>query len=180
MRYDRKKALLYGFLKGIQIEFFGIFVMIFYIAVSKAFGKAANFMFGFTGIMCAVCIMADYCYKQGDTAKNKAKLHGDDISENYGLKIGFVSALPCLITVIILAVSKLGSIGNFLPAFKILNAAYFPIIDLAAHSPKISDMSPAALIITVFFPILYIIPSWIAFKVSFKQIDVKEKVMYKK
>lgn len=179
MNYDKKKALLFGFLKGLQAEFFGIFVMLFFWAVAKAFGKAANVMFGFTGVMCVVCVMADYCLKQGNIAQNKVKLHGDKVSKNFGGKIGLAAMLPSLISLALLVLSKIGAIGNFLPAFKIINAPYFPLFDFVAHTADIKAMAYGAFIMAAFFPAIYWLSSFIAFRIGYSQVDVKEKVMYK-
>ena len=74
MKYDKKSARIYALLKGLQAEFFGIFVMLFFWAVAKAMGLFANLMFGFTGLMCVVCILADYGLKQGSSAASAASV----------------------------------------------------------------------------------------------------------
>jgi len=40
-------------------------------------------------------------------------------------------------------------------------------------------MSPFVFIMTAVFPLLYPFATWIGFKISYKQIDVKERVVYK-
>lgn len=177
--YDKKKAIIYTLLKSFQVEFFGFFVMIFFWAVAQFLGVFGNIMFGFTGLMCVVCIMADFAMKQGTLAKDKMKYHGDEVSQNFGLIIGAVSMAPSYVTMIFLVLSKYGVIGNFLPAYKVLNASYYPFIDLAAHSAFIDNMSPLVFIMTALFPLLYLISSWIGFRITFNQVDVKEQVVYK-
>lgn len=179
MEYNKKKVLLFSLLKALQTEFFGIFVMLFFWAVAKAMGFFANIIFGFTGLMCVVCIMADYAMKQGEIARERARLHGDDVKESFGLAIGGVAMIPSYITMLVLVLSKAGAVGNFLPAYKILNACYFPFIDIAAHSAKVSEMSNLTFIMTGLFPLLYLISGWIGFRLTYNQVDVKEKVVYK-
>lgn len=179
MKYNKNAAVIYGLLKALQVEFFGIFVMIFFWAVAKAFGVFANVMFGIAGLACIVCIMADYGLKQGKIAKEKVKFHDDKTSRNFGIVIGAVAMIPSYITMILLVLSKAGVIGNFLPAYKILNASYFPFFDLIAHTADITQMSPFAFILAGIFPLLYMFPTWIAFKIAYDEVDVKEKIVYK-
>ena len=46
-------------------------------------------------------------------------------------------------------------------------------------SADVKDMSPFVFIMTAIFPLLYPFATWIGFKISYKQIDVKERVVYK-
>lgn len=179
MKYDKKKALIFSLVKALQVEFFGIFVMLFFMAIRLAMGTFGNLMFGFTGLMCAVCIMADYGMKQGEIARERARLHGDGVKVGFGWVIGVVSMAPAFITTLLLALSKLEIIGNFMPAYKILNAALFPLMDLFAHSADVKDMSPLVLIMTFIFPFLYLFSSYVGFRLSYNRVDVKEKVVYK-
>lgn len=179
MKYNKKNALLFSLIKAVQVEFFGFFVMIFFWAVYKAFGIFANILFGFTGLCCIICIMADYAYKQGNTAKERARLHGDSVTHNFGIFIGLVSMSPSVIMLVILLFSKLGVIGNFLPAYKILNASYFPLMKLFAPTAFISDMPWYSFALLGGFCLLYLLSSWVAFRLSFDAVDVKEKVVYK-
>ena len=123
--YNKKRAILFSLLKALQVEFFGFFVMIFFWAVSQVFGIFGNIMFGFTGLACVVCIMADYAMKQGTLAREKVKYHEDEVSQNFGMVIGAVAMVPTYITMVFLILSKVGVIGNFLPAYKVLNASYY-------------------------------------------------------
>ena len=179
MKYNKTKAVLGGLLKSLQVEFFGVFVMLFFWAVSKAFGLFANIMFGITGLACIVCIMADYGLKQGQIAKQRVKFHDDSTGRNFGLVIGAVSMIPTYLTMIFLVLSKIGVIGNFLPLYKILNASYFPFFDIISHTADITEMTPYAFIMAGLFPLLYMFPTWIAFKISYDEVDVKEKIVYK-
>ncbi len=176
---NKKKLLLYGFLKAIQCEFFGFFLLLFYIAVSKAMGVFANILFGFAGICTVICIMADLGLKQGEKANNKVKLHGAEPCRNFGLKIGLVAAIPSFVTFFLLVLSYFNVIGNFIPAYKISNACFFPIIDLVAHSASISDLNPAALILFAFLPFFFVLSGWLSFKWGYDQVDLKSKVLYK-
>ena len=179
MKYNRKSALILSLLKGLQTEFFGVFVMIFFWAVSKAMGLFANIMFGFTGIMCVVCILADHGLKQGGAAASADKLHGDDVGRNFGVKLGFVSMAPFALTAVILAVSKFSGAFDFLAVFKVLNACLFPLLDIFAHSADINDFRPEVFMLILLYLALFPISTHIGFKWGYEQVDLKDKFVYK-
>ena len=146
---NKKRLILFGFVKVLQCELFGLMVFIFFWAVSSAFGLLGNIIFGLVGIMTVICIMADYGLKQGEKARSKVNLRG---------------AKPC---------------RNFGPAFKLLNACFFPVIDLAAHTADIDQMNSSAFILFIVLPLFYPLSSWLSFKWGYDQVDLKTKVMYK-
>ena len=65
-KYNKQKAILTALLKWVETDFFGIFVFLFFIAVAKPFGSLANIIFGLTGLLTVVCLMADFGLKQGE------------------------------------------------------------------------------------------------------------------
>ena len=193
-KYNKQKAILTALLKWVETEFFGIFVFLFFIAVAKPFGALANIIFGLTGLLTVVCLMADFGLKQGEEARNKVTFHGEKDCPNYGFTLGLIAvsythltlptlgliaSIPCYITMILLMISKFSGSFNFMPAYKLLDACFYPLIDWAAHSADVKDMSPFVFIMTAIFPLLYPFATWIGFKISYKQIDVKERVVYK-
>lgn len=178
---NKKKLLLVGGLvKGyLETELLGIFVFLFFWAVSKAFGLFGNLMFGFVGIATVFAINADFGLKQGDRAYKKVKLHGAEPCRNFGAAIGAAASLPCYISLVMLALSKAGVIFNFLPAFKIINAFFFPIIDIPAHTADINEMHPACFILFAILPLTFILTGWLSFRWGYDQVDLKSKVLYK-
>lgn len=180
MKYNRKTALIFGLLKGLQTEFFGVFVMLFFWAVAKAMGILTNLMFGFTGIMCVVCILADYGMKEGAKAANADTLHGDDVGRDLGAKIGIIAMLPFALTAVILAVSKFSGAFDFLAVFKIANACLFPLMDIFAHSADIKNMNPAVFLLIVPYLGLFPLSAFIGFRWGYDKVDLKDKIVYKK
>ncbi len=177
--YNKKLALTRSALKWLQTEFFCIFVFLFFAAVSKAFGAGANLMFGFTGLMTVVAIMNDFGLKEGRIAKDKATLHGADVDRSFGLKMGLVAMIPSYVTMAVLIISKATGSFNFLPAYKLINAMFYPLIDWAAHSARVSDMHWWVIALAAILPLLYPFACWLGFRISFEQVDVKEKIVYK-
>ena len=132
-KYNKQKAILTALLKWVETEFFGIFVFLFFIAVAKPFGALANIIFGLTGLLTVVCLMADFGLKQGEEARNKVTFHGEKDCPNYGFTLGLIASIPCYITMILLMISKFSGSFNFMPAYKLLDACFYPLIDWAAH-----------------------------------------------
>ena len=180
MKYNRKSARLFALLKGLQVEFFGVFVMIFSWAVIKAMGAFGNIMFGFTGLMCVVCILADFGMKQGDAASSADKLHGDDVGRKFGIQLGFIAMLPFAVTAILLAVSKFSGAFDFLGIYKVLNACLYPIIQLFAPSADIALFSPAVFLLIAAYLALFPISANIGFKWGYDKVDLKDIFIYKK
>lgn len=176
---NKKRILIFSFVKFLECELLGFFVFLFFWAVSTAFGLFGNILFGIVGIMTVICIMADYGLKQGEKARSKVNLRGAKPCRNFGLWIGVVSMMPSYITLLILALSKAGYIGNFLPAYKLFNACFFPLIDIVAATADINLMNPYCFILFAVLPLFYPLSSWISFKWGYDQVDLKDKIIYK-
>lgn len=176
---NKKKLLLSGLVKFAECELFGMFVFLFFIAVSKAMGTFSNLLFGAVGIIIIICVMADFGLKQGEKARNKVNLHNAEPCRNFGLAIGAMAMLPSYVTLLLLALSRVGAIGNFLPAYKLINACFFPLIDLVAHTADVNQMNPYTFILFAVLPLFYLLSSWISFKWGYDQIDLEDKIIYK-
>lgn len=178
---NKKRLLLIGGLvKGYLLtELLGIFVFLFFWAVSKAFGLFGNIMFGFVGIATVFAVNADFGLKQGEKARSKVNLHNAKPCRNFGLAIGAVASAPCYISLILLLLSKAGIIFNFLPAYKIINAFFFPIIDIVSHTADINEMHPACFALYAVLPLTFILTGWLSFRWGYDQVDLKDKLMYK-
>lgn len=177
---DKKGLLIGAFIKGyLEAELLGIFVFLFFWAVSKAFGLAGNVIFGFVGIATVFAVLADYGLKKGETCRNKVTLHKAEPCRNFGVWIGLVASIPCWISLILLSLSKAGVIFNFLPAYKIINAFFFPIIDIVAHTADVKEMHPACFGLFAVLPLFFILSGWLSFRWGYDQVDLKDKLMYK-
>ncbi len=176
----KKALLLGGLLKGwLLTEFMGIFVFLFFMALHVAMGKAANILFGVIGILTVFCMMADFGLKQGEKAQNRVVLHDSEPCRNFGAAIGAAAALPSYISLIILSLSRAGAIGNFLPAYKLINAYFFPLTDLVAHSADVMEMRPAGFVLLAVLPLCFVLSGWLSFRWGYDQVDLKSKLMYK-
>ena len=178
---NKKRLLLGGLVRGyLEAELLGIFVFLFFWAVSKAFGLFGNILFGFVGLATVFAVMADYGLKQGEKAQSKVRLHGAEPCQDFGAAIGLAAAAPLWLSTAVLALSKASGAFNFLPAHKIINAFFFPIIDIPAHTADVSEMHPACFILFALLPCLFVVSGWLSFRWGYDQVDLKSKLMYKK
>ncbi|MBR6045064.1 MAG: hypothetical protein IKP47_05465 [Ruminococcus sp.] len=179
-KINKKRLLVGALIKGyLESELLGLFVFLFFWAVSKAFGLFGNILFGFMGVATVFCVMADYGLKQGEKAIKKVELHGEEPCRNFGLAIGAMASLPSWLSMFVLILSKAEIIGNILPAYKIINAFFFPIIDIPAHTADVSEMHPACFILFAILPFVFILSGWLSFRWGYDRVDLKSKLLYK-
>lgn len=176
---NKRKLITGGLLRVLEAEFFGLFVFLFFWALTTALGVAANIIFAVVGILMLVCIMADYGLKTGAYCRQKVNLHGAEPCRNFGFSMGLVTMCPSYILLGLLFISKSGIMGNFLPAYKLLNACFFPIIDLVAPTPNLSEASPMLYILMAVLPAFYMLSLGMSFRWGYDSVDLKTKVMYK-
>ena len=176
---DKKKYYLRTFLRWLEAEFFGLFAFLFYAAFSTALGIAGNIIFGIIGILMLVCVMADFGYKAGAECRNKVKLHGAPECRSFGNSLGLISMAPSYILLGVLMLSKSGLIMNFLPAYKLLNSCFYPIISIFTPTAKVADASPALYIMMLFLPLFYFASLSISYKWGYDSVDIKTKLMYR-
>lgn len=177
---DKKRLLIGALIKGfLETWLLGIFVFLFFWAVSKAFGLFGNILFGFVGIATVFAVNADYGLKQGEKAESRVRLHGAEPCRNFGLMIGLTASAPCYLSLLILVLSKTVLPFNFLPAYKIINAFFFPVIDIVAHTADINEMHPACFGLFAVLPLFFILSGWLSFRWGYDQVDLKSSLMYK-
>ncbi|MBQ9375769.1 MAG: hypothetical protein IJU04_05495, partial [Ruminococcus sp.] len=116
---------------------------------------------------------------KGEECKKKVSLHGATPCRNFGFSMGLVAMCPSYILLGLLIISKSEIFGNFLPAYKLLNACFFPLIDIAAPTAKMADVSPALYIMMAILPVLYMLSLGISFMLGYDNVDIKTKLMYK-
>ncbi|MCD7741709.1 MAG: hypothetical protein LUI06_05855 [Ruminococcus sp.] len=179
-KYNRKSALLTALLKWLECEFFGLFIFLWLLAMTLVLGDAGDFLFGLVGLICNICVLADFGLKEGSRAHVKIVVRGDDVSKNYGLLLGLISSAPSILSYILLLLSYFGVIGSAVLPFKILNCGLWGLINLFVSDMKISNMSPYLLAVFPIIILLYILSVFIAFRLGHKNEDIVTKIVYKK
>lgn len=176
---NKRKLILKSLLRVLEAEFFGIFTILFFIALHMPLGTAANIIFAVVGVLMLICVMADFGLKTGTMCRNKVNLHGAAPCRNFGYTMGLVAMCPSYILLGLLMLSKGGAIGNFLPVYKILNSCFYPLIDLVAHSANIADASPLLFVVMAVSPLFYLLSLGMSFRWGYDSVDLKTKIMYK-
>jgi hypothetical protein len=178
--YNRRKAYVTALLKWLECEFFGLFVFLSLFAMSVLLGNVGNFLFGTFGLICYICVMADFGIKEGAKAHIKNTVRGDDVKRGFGLKLGLIAMIPAALSYVLLLLSYFGVIGSAVLSFKALNLGLWGYINLFAHSMKIAEVSPVLLVIYPITMLIYPITTWLTFKIGYDNEDLQTKIMYKK
>lgn len=176
----RKKSYIQVIARLIGSELIGISFALFYVVAKEPLGALANVVFGISAPGCLICIFADHCLKLGGKMKGNVTLHGEEPQPRFGLLLGILASIPYFITYCLLIASKLGAIENMTGIFKLINAPFLPLIDIFAPGATPSPEIPwGGLIVIGLLPITLIAACHIAYKVSYDDIDVAKKVLYK-
>lgn len=178
--YDRKKALLTALLKWLECEFFGLFIFLSLLGLSIMLKNMGNFLFGTLGVICYICVMADFGLKEGAKAHIKNTLRGDNVNRNFGLLIGAVAMLPALASYIIFLLSYFNILGSSVMPFKFLNLGLWGYINIFAPGADISNASSVLLWLYPITLLIYPITTHITFKIGYDNEDLQTKIMYKK
>lgn len=176
----RKKSYTQVIARLIGAEFIGICFAFFYVAAQGAIGVLATVVFGICSPGCLICIFADYCLKLGGKMKGNVNLHGEKPQPKFGMLLGVLASIPYFVTYCLLVLAKLGAIGNMTGVFKLINAPFMPLIDIFAPAATPSqEITLAGMIAIGLLPLTLIAGCSIAYKVSYDDIDVAKKVLYK-
>ncbi len=178
-RYNRKRARVTALLKWLECEFFGVFIFLSLFGISPMLGKAGNVIFAILGIVCYIGVLSDFGMKEGSKARVKNTVRGDDVKQSFGIVLGLIAMLPALVSYIILLLSYFGVIGSAVLPFKILNSGLWGLINIFVQDMKITHMSVHLLWVYPIVLLIYPLTVFIAFKLSFNNVDVQRKIMYK-
>lgn len=176
---DKKKALLLALAKWAECELFCIITFIFYAVVSSAMGKAAHLIFGLICLILTVCIMADFSLKLGYSAVKGVKAKTLSPCRNFGAVLGIFAALPTYICYIFLLLSANGIIGNFFPAFKLINSMFAPLVNVFAVTADARTLSVSQLVGIGALPLVIPTVCFFCFKLGYDDTDLAQKFIYK-
>ena len=176
---DKKKTLLLSLAKWAEVELFCIVTFIFYAVVTGVMGNLAHFLFALICLVLTICIMIDFSLKQGYSAHKGISSGTLSECRNFGLLIGLAASLPTYICYVLLLLSANGIIGNFYPAYKLINSMFAPAVNLFAVTANAKELSIAQLIGIGLLPLVFPIVSWISFKLGYDDTDLAKKFVYK-
>ncbi|MBR1383540.1 MAG: hypothetical protein IJ555_07010 [Ruminococcus sp.] len=176
---DKKKALLIAIFKWLECELFCIVTFIFYMVVVSAMGKAAHVVFALVCLLLVICITADFGLKQGYSAHKGVKAGTLDECINFGAVLGLASALPTYICFVLLLLSSNGVIGNFYPAYKLINSMFAPAVNVFAVTADAAQLSAAQLVGIGILPLVFPLVAWVSFRLGYNDTDLAKKFLYK-
>ncbi len=176
---DKKKVLLIALAKWAEAELFCIVTFIFYAAVLGVMGKAAHLLFAIICLLLTVCIIADFALKQGYSAVKGVNAGTLSPCRNFGAVMGLAAALPTYVCFVLLILSSNGVIGNFYPAFKLINSMLAPAVNVFASTAKAAELSAAQLVGIGVLPLVIPLVSWFAFRLGYDDTDLAKKFVYK-
>lgn len=176
---DKKKALLIALAKWAEAELFCIVTFIFYAVITPTLGKGGHILFAIICFMLVACLMADYALKLGYASTKGINAGTLDKCRNFGLLIGIAAALPTYICYALLVLSANGVIGNFYPAFKVINSMFAPAVNIFASTADAKELSAGQLTGIAAIPLYIPIVTWFAFRLGYDDTDLAQKFMYK-
>ena len=178
-RYDRRGAVIKALLKWLECEFFGLFVFLSLRALTLVLKQAGYAIFGGLWLLLNAMVMADFGLKEGSKARIKNDVRGDDVKRSFGLLLGLISAIPAVISYLILLLSYFGAIGSAVLTFKVMNFGTWGLIGLFAKDMEIAHMSAHLLWVYPITLLVYPLAAHYGFKSGYDNEDIRTKIMYK-
>lgn len=176
---DKKKILLIALAKWAECELFCIITFIFYAVVEGAMGKGAHILFAIVCFLLVFCLVADFGLKTGYSAHKGIEAGTLSKCRNFGAVMGLAAALPTYICFVLLVLSANGTIGNFYPAYKIINSMFAPAVNIFASTAKAAELSTGQLIAIGAIPLYMPVACWFAFRLGYDDTDLAKKFVYK-
>lgn len=169
-------------------------IVMFFPASYQKFGSLMCFVFGICSVGACVCIYGDFAWKLGGKMRLADERAGTTDNHNFGLYLGLVPTIINYIYVFILYLSKFGVIKyDFYPLYKTLTFYFMPWTYLFAPNTlqningvmtsvnaKAWEISALGMIIITLLPLIFLGSAYVAFKIGYNHIDVKEKILYGK
>lgn len=176
---DKKKVLLGALLKWLECELFCIVTFIFYMVVVSAMGKSAHVVFAIVCMLLVICIMADFGLKQGYSACKGIRSGTLSPCRSFGAVMGLAAAAPTYVCYVLLLLSSNGIIGNFYPAYKLINSMFAPAVNIFAVTADAKALSAAQLVGIGLLPLVFPLITWIGFRLGYDDTDLAKKFVYK-
>lgn len=187
------KIYLKSFLYLILCWLAAFVIVMFFPTCYNAFGNIMSVLFGICSLGATVCIYGDFCWKFGKRMHTRFDTHEDEkIKQHFGFKIGLIPTGINYIYVILLYLSKFGIIKyDFFPLYKTLTFYFMPWTYLVAPNEFVAsenisisvaatDLSWGAMALFTLLPLVFLITCWGLYYIGYNNIDVKEKIVYKK
>ena len=182
------KSVLYLILCWLSSFVITMFFQTFY----EMLGIIMCFAFGLCSVGACICLYGDFTLKQGRKMSVYDERHTKEDNSRFGLVIGAIPTAINYIFVLVLYLSSFEIIKfDFYPYYKTLTLYFVPLTYLFAPnkvevindvtmsvSAHAWELSPLALIVITVLPLVFLVTCWLGFRIGYKHIDVKERIIY--
>ena len=93
--------------------------------------------------------------------------------------MGLAAAAPTYVCYVLLLLSSNGTIGNFYPAYKLINSMFAPAVNIFAVTADAKALSAAQLVGIGLLPLVFPLITWTGFRLGYDDTDLAKKFVYK-
>lgn len=180
------------------LHFFG-FLLISFLLCYIVLGAIALAVNTFLTILLSVCsigiflaLMGHVAYQEGRRDLKLVKLKRVEQPAPYRcLVCGLLVVVPLYATVVLLAASKAGLIGNFYTLYKVLNPWFLPLTTLLspqvalssgelAPSANVADIGWWVIAVYAVLPLLVPLASHLSYKYAYSDKQITERIIFSK
>ncbi len=152
------------------------------------FGVVIAILIGFCSVSATICLYADSAIKLGNKYRGlDERLKNNLANKHFGIYFGIIPTTISYIEVIAVYLSKFGIVKyDFFALYKTLNMYFIPFTYIFSPNPPDNipipavELTPPALIVMAVLPLVFIITTTVAYNIGYKNIDVKQKILYGK
>lgn len=177
-----KNSNLYRVLNSLKqliiTTFLGLILYFFMIPVNTQLPWVVPIMQGILILMFTCSIYIPF-WEYGDKDNNLVAFDRKPKDMLRGVKISVFTVLPYVLASVFLFLYKLGVQSWALLIYRIVNVQFIYIIDYLVDIENISQTSWWSVLLCMILPFYTVIVAEIAYILGFKEISIKEKLIYK-
>ena len=118
-------------------------------------------------------------WNQGREDKNLANFGHIVLDRWRGIKIGLLANLPFLVMGGLLILSRFGLFWNFVFLYKIVNAQFWPLINLFRSTLDVMDFAVWQVVVIALLPLLTAAVSQLGYLLGIKDVSILQKLIYR-
>lgn len=143
--------------------------------VSEGGNIVSNIITQFFSFAVLVCLVYPYLWDRGYKERNLVQTGNMKSNPLKGLKIGLIASIPAYLFLIVSVIT------NFSVAiFKILNSAYFSLIDFIAEEPTgFSSLNAWQIVLIALCFLIMPMVSFIGYYLGYNDYSISERIIYK-
>ncbi len=172
------KGIGYGIISVIMCAF----LVLSMIAVSAMTGGAVWFK-----IVIALCCMIvtlglyfNWAVKAARSDRDAVKFHGAEYDRFMPVKMAFLGPVVSYISLIVLILSKCGFIEDIFNIYLLINMPFLPFVDAFTSGRTLEFLTVPGLLGLALLTFLQSAAIYVTYILTYRDVDVVSKVMYKK